>query len=139
MYVILLYSVATAPGPVVYPFSEWWLSFKYVSHQILWVCCLILYALIENLRNCFVANYFFFPANYFCSVSQSCMTLWDPKDYSMPGCSVLHHLLKFVQILTSIESVVPFNNLILCHPLLLLPSVFSSIRIFSNESALHIR
>ena len=39
----------------------------------------------------------------------------------------------------SIESVMPSNHLILCHPLLLLPSVFPSIRAFSNESALHIR
>ena len=40
---------------------------------------------------------------------------------------------------TSIESVMPSNHLILCHPLLLLPSVFPSIRVFSHESALHIR
>ena len=39
----------------------------------------------------------------------------------------------------SIESVMPSNHLILCRPLLLLPSIFSSIRVFSNESALHIR
>ena len=39
----------------------------------------------------------------------------------------------------SIESVMPSNHLILCHPLLLLPSIFRSIRVFSNESALHIR
>ena len=39
----------------------------------------------------------------------------------------------------SIESVMPSNHLILCHPLLLLPSMFPSIRVFSNESALHIR
>ena len=39
----------------------------------------------------------------------------------------------------SIESVVPSNHLILCHPLLLLPSIFPSIRVFSNESALRIR
>ena len=39
----------------------------------------------------------------------------------------------------SIESVVLSNHLILCHPLLLLPSIFPSIRVFSNESALHIR
>ena len=39
----------------------------------------------------------------------------------------------------SIESVMPSNHLILCHPLLLLPSVFPSIRVFSNESALRIR
>ena len=41
--------------------------------------------------------------------------------------------------LMSIESVMPSNHVILCHPLLLLPSVFPSIRIFSHESALHIR
>ena len=41
--------------------------------------------------------------------------------------------------LSSIESVMPSNHFILCHPLLLLPSIFSSIRALSNESALHIR
>ena len=41
--------------------------------------------------------------------------------------------------LMSIESVMPANHLILCHPLLLLPSIFPSIRVFSNESALHMR
>ena len=39
----------------------------------------------------------------------------------------------------SIESVMPFNHLILCHPLLLLPSIFPNIRVFSNESALRMR
>ena len=39
----------------------------------------------------------------------------------------------------SIESVMPSNRLILCHPFLFLPSIFPSIRVFSNESALHIR
>ena len=41
--------------------------------------------------------------------------------------------------LMSIESVIPFNHLTLCHPLLLLPSIFPSIRVFSNELVLHIR
>ena len=41
--------------------------------------------------------------------------------------------------LMSIESVMPSNHLILCHPLLLLPSIFPSIRVFSNKSVLHIR
>ena len=41
--------------------------------------------------------------------------------------------------LTSIKSVIPSNHLILWHPLLLLPSIFPSIRVFSNESVLHIR
>ena len=41
--------------------------------------------------------------------------------------------------LMSIKSVMPSNHLVLCHPLLLMPSIFPSIRVFSNESALHIR
>ena len=41
--------------------------------------------------------------------------------------------------LMSIESVMPSNHLIICHPLLILPSLFPSIRVFSNESVLHIR
>ena len=54
-----------------------------------------------------------------------------------PSLSIINSqsLLKLV----SIESVMPSNHLILCHPLLLLPSIFPSIRVFSNESALHIR
>ena len=49
--------------------------------------------------------------------------------------TISRSLLKFM----SIESVMPSNHLILCHPLILLPSIFPSIRVFSNESVLHIR
>ena len=55
---------------------------------------------------------------------------------SMPDFLVLHHLQSLFKLM-SIESVMPCSHLILCHPLLLLPSVFPSIRVFSNESALH--
>ena len=121
-------------------------------------------------------------------VAQSCPTLRDPMDCSLPGSSV-HGILQarvlewvaialstiqvretenqfssliLVQLfvnpwaavhqaslsithsqslfkLMSVESVIPSNHLILCRPLLLLPSVFSSIRVFSNESVLYIR
>ena len=57
---------------------------------------------------------------------------------STPGFPVLHHLPELARLM-SIESVMPSNHLILCHPLLLLPSIFPSIRISSNESALCIR
>ena len=77
-----------------------------------------------------------YPSVQFSSVTQSRPTLRDPMDCSMPGLPVHHRsLLKLV----SIESVIPYNHLILCHPLLLLPSIFPSIRVFSNESALCIR
>ena len=74
----------------------------------------------------------------FSSVTQSWLTLCDPTDCSMPGLPV-HHQPGSLLKLMSIESVMPSNYLILCHPLLLPPSIFSSIRVFSNESVLHMR
>ena len=68
----------------------------------------------------------------------SCPTLFDPMDYSMPFFPVHHQLPEFTQLMF-IESVIPSNHLIFCRPLLLLPSVFPSIRVFSNESVLRIR
>ena len=56
----------------------------------------------------------------------------------MPGLPVYHQLPEFTKIM-SIESVMPSNYLILCHPLLLLPSILPQIRVFSNDSALCIR
>ena len=73
-----------------------------------------------------------------CSVAQSCPTLCDPMDCSTPGFpdfTVSRSLLK----LMFIESIMPSNHLILCRPLLFLPSIFPSIRVFSNKLALHIR
>ena len=59
-------------------------------------------------------------------------------DCSTPGLPV-HHQLPELPKLVSIESVMPSNHLILCRPLLLLPSIFPSVRVFSNELALRIR
>ena len=73
-----------------------------------------------------------------CSVLKSHLTLCDPMDCSTPGFPVLHHLPELLKLM-SIESVVPSNHLILYCPLLLLPSIFPSIRVFSIESALCIR
>ena len=74
----------------------------------------------------------------FSSVTRSCLSLCDPMDCSMPGHPV-HHQLRSLLKLMSIKLVIPSNHLILCHPLLFPPSVFPSIRVFSNESALCIR
>ena len=76
--------------------------------------------------------------NQFSSVTQLCPILCNSMDCSTPGLPV-HHQSRSLLKLMSIQLVMPFNHLILCHPLLLLPSVFTSIRVFSNESALHIR
>ena len=64
------------------------------------------------------------------SVTQSCLTLYSPMDCSMPGLPVHHQLLEVTQLM-SIESVMASNHLILCQPLLLLPSIFPSISVFS--------
>ena len=72
----------------------------------------------------------------FSSVAQSCLTFCDPMNHSTPGLPVHHQLPEFTQ--THVHWVGDaINHLILCHPLLLLPSIFPSIRVFSNESTLH--
>ena len=74
----------------------------------------------------------------FSSVAQSCPVLYEPMNCSTPGLPV-HHQLRSPPRPMSVDSVMPSNHLILCCPLLLLPSIFLSIRIFSNESVLPIR
>ena len=64
-----------------------------------------------------------------------CPTLCDPMNHSMPGLPAHYQHPK----LMSIESVMQFNHFLLCHPLLLLPLIVPSIRVFSNESVLHSR
>ena len=75
----------------------------------------------------------------FSLVAQLCPTLCHPMNCSMPGLSVHHQLLEFMPSLMSIELVMPSNHLILCRALLLLPSIFPSIRVFLNETVLCIR
>ena len=62
----------------------------------------------------------------------------DSMDHSMPGLLSITNSWSLLKLI-SIESVMPSNHLILCRPLLLLPSTFPSIRVFQNESTLHIR
>ena len=74
----------------------------------------------------------------FSSVAQSCLTLCDPMNCSTPGLPVLANSQSLPKLM-SIESVMPSRHLIFCRSLLLLPSIFPSIRVFSNRSALCIR
>ena len=71
----------------------------------------------------------------FSLVAQSCPTFCDPMNRSTPGLPVHHQLPEF----TSIESVMPSSHLILSRPLLLLPPIPPSVRVFSNESTLRMR
>ena len=73
-----------------------------------------------------------------CSVTKSGPTLRDLMNYSMPGSSALHYFLEFAQNM-SIELIMLSSHLILWCLLLLWPSIFPSIRVFSNESVVHIR
>ena len=75
---------------------------------------------------------------HFSSVAQSCLTLCDPMDCSMPGFPVHTNSQNLLKLM-SIESVMSCSHIILCHPLLLLSSIFPSIRVFSNESVFCIR
>ena len=76
--------------------------------------------------------------NHFISFTQLCPTLCDPMDCSTSGFPVHHNSWSLLKLM-SIELVMPSNHLILCCLLLLLPSIFPSIRVFSNELALCIK
>ena len=69
------------------------------------------------------------------SYVQLFVTPWTAAHQASLSFTISQSLLKFM----SIESVMPSNHLVLCHPLLLLSSIFPSLRVFSNESTLHIR
>ena len=73
----------------------------------------------------------------FSSVAQSCLTLCDPWTAVLQASLSITNFWSLLKLM-SIESVMPFNHLILCRPLLLPPLIFPSIRVFSKESVLHI-
>ena len=74
----------------------------------------------------------------FSSVTLLCPTLCNPMDWSSQASLSIINSWSLLKLM-SIESEMPSNHLILCRPLLLLPSIFPSIRVVSNESLLHIR
>ena len=76
--------------------------------------------------------------NQFSSVTQSCLTLWTPLTAAHQAPLSITNSWSLLK-LTSVTLVMPSNHLILCHPLLLPPSIFPSVRIFSSESVLSIR
>ena len=69
----------------------------------------------------------------FSSVTQSCLTLCDPKNSSMPGSLSITNPWSLLKLM-SIELVMPSNHFILCHSLFFWPTIFPSIRVFSDES-----
>ena len=110
---------------VFQPCARFWTC----SAQLPWLC-LALWSFTINVHNLVLS--------YCCSAAQSCLTLCDAMDSSTPGSHVLHCLLEFAQ--TPVHWV--GDAIQQSHPLMplpLLPSIFPSIRVFSNESALRIR
>ena len=73
--------------------------------------------------------------NQFSSVAQSCPTFVTPWTATLQASLCITNSWSLLKLM-SIKSVMPSNHLILCHPLLLPPSIFPSIRVFSNESVL---
>ena len=121
---------ATVHGTAESDTTEWLtLSHEYISLYT-WVHTILIY--VGNIHT--YTTY----THIISSVAQSCPSLCNSMDCSTPGFlsfTISQNLLK----LMSIELVMPSNHLILCHPLLLLSSIFLSIRVFSNELALGIR
>ena len=74
----------------------------------------------------------------FSSVSQLCPTLCNPMHCSSQASLSITNSQSLLKLM-SIKPMMPSNHLILCHPLLLLPSIFLSVRIFSNRAVLHIK
>ena len=108
----------------------WTWTYKYLF-KYLFSVILDIYPEVELLNHQFSSV-------QFSPVTQSRLTLCNPMDCSTPGFPVLHQLPELAQ--THIPEVgMPSNHLILCCPLLLLLSIFPSIRVFSDKSVLHIR
>ena len=104
-------------------------EFQWLITKVFQISCLLVTLVICGALNIF---------SQFSSVAQSCPTLCDPMNHSTPGLPVHHQLPEFTQ--THVHwSVMPSRHLILCRPLLLLPPTPPDIRVFSNESACHIR
>ena len=99
---------------------------------LLFTLCLYL---VSDLSSEYIQNH---TSVEFSLVAQSSPTLCEPMNRSTPGLPIHHQLPESTQT-HSTQSVMPSNHLILCHPLLLLSPIPPSIRVFSNESALHIR
>ena len=78
------------------------------------------------------------PSVQFSHTAMICVTLYDSMDSSIPGFPVHHQHPQLAQTYV-LELVMPSNYLVLCRPLLFLPSIFPSIRVFSNKSVLCIR
>ena len=99
------------------------------SGQEVWRVCCLQISIVHSFLKCKLLLLFS------CSVMSDAATPWIVAWQASLSFTISQSLLR----LMSIESVMPSNHLILCRPILLLPSIFPSVGVFSNESALHVR
>ena len=122
--------------------SRYWVcNFTNIITRISKLCFLYIFLSIHLLNpQAWMISIYFCCAKHhqFSSVTQSCPTLRDPMNPSTPGLPVHHQLPEFTQT-HAMESVMPSSHLILCLPLILLPPIPPSFRVFSNESTLLMR
>ena len=113
------------------PSSQW-------CHPTISIChpLLLLRSIFPSIRVYYLIQ--FFTSIQFSSVAQSCPTLCDARTAAGQASLSSTNSMSLPKLM-SIESMMPSNHLILCRPLFLLRSIFPSIRVFSNGSALHIR
>ena len=127
-------------GKIVYILKQFSAKHCYKLYFITeWYCLCVL--ILHNFYHFYLlsrkywCNYFwtaYLYGNFCCPFTQSCLTLCNPMNCSTPGFPVLHHLPELAQ--THVHWVsVPSNHPVLCHPLLLLPSIFPSIWVCSSE------
>ena len=108
--------------------SDWFITlFKFCISSLSFCSCSV------NER-----GYWNFQLHSVCLVAQSCLTLCNPWSAARQASLSINNPRSLPKLIT-IELVMPSNHLILCRPRLLLPSIFPSIRVFSNNSTLHIR
>ena len=129
-------SVISSPLCLVLLFQQLYFSSNWFFAIVSYFGFIASYSYFISSCSCFIDT-FTHLSPQFSSVAQSCMTLCDVMVCTMPGFPV-HHNSQSLLKLMSIKSVMQCNHLIICHPLLP-PSIFPSIRVFSNESVLHIR
>ena len=111
--------------------------FKKILKKVCWLKKKMIMTCINPKGHVLGSNKFLHPSVQFSSATQLCLTLCDPMDWSTPGCPVHYQLPELAQThVHQVSDVIqPSHSL---SPLLLLPSIFPSIRVFSNESVLHI-
>ena len=128
-----------SPKPKFNSMHSFWIHRRCPGNSWKWPnSSFLIQSLAIDRRRCWVWGVSYGSSVQFSSVALSCLTLCNPMGCSMPGFPIHHQPPELTQ--TRVHWVGDASNhLILCHPLLLPPSVFPSIRVFSNELVLHIR